>query len=294
MMAWLPVFFLYFNQSLEIKEVILLESIYYMSVVLLEVPSGYFSDKIGRKITLIISSLGFAVGYLLFGLSQPDFVVFCVGQVALAIGMSFMSGTNTAFYFESLQAQGKENEFADREAKVVGATELASAVAVLLGGFIGALHLNYAYLLSFILVIPGVIISFLFVEPDQLESKTSKGILDQSKTVLHTLRQHELKWVFIFTVVLYIMTHIPYEFYQPYLKLLEMDHGLFSVDAAIYSGIIFAITRVMGSIAATNSIRLRDRYGLKMLCWTAIALQLFLIAMMGILLSIWVLPLILL
>jgi len=51
MMERLTIFFLFFKAHLEIKIVLLLEAIYYISVVLLEVPSGYFSDRIGRKIT---------------------------------------------------------------------------------------------------------------------------------------------------------------------------------------------------------------------------------------------------
>ena len=51
---WLPVFFLYFNERFSIERVLQLEAIYFLSVVLLEVPSGYFSDRIGRRPTLLI------------------------------------------------------------------------------------------------------------------------------------------------------------------------------------------------------------------------------------------------
>ena len=37
--------------------VLRLEAIYYVAVVVLEVPSGFFSDVVGRKPTLLISSL---------------------------------------------------------------------------------------------------------------------------------------------------------------------------------------------------------------------------------------------
>jgi len=96
-MAYLPVFFLFFNNIVSLQEVLLLESVYYISVVFIEVPSGYFSDKIGRKKTLIISSILFILSYLVFGLSY-SFMTLASGQVLLAAAISFRSGTDTSFF----------------------------------------------------------------------------------------------------------------------------------------------------------------------------------------------------
>ena len=52
---WMPVFFLYFLQHVSMSEVLRLEAIYYLAVVILEVPSGYFSDRFGRRPTLLIA-----------------------------------------------------------------------------------------------------------------------------------------------------------------------------------------------------------------------------------------------
>ena len=53
--AWIAVFFLYMSSVLSMDSVIQLSAIYYLSVFLLEVPSGYFSDCIGRRITLLLA-----------------------------------------------------------------------------------------------------------------------------------------------------------------------------------------------------------------------------------------------
>ena len=63
---WMPVFFLFFNEHLTVAQVLRLEAIYYVAVVVLEVPSGFFSDVVGRKPTLLLSSLSFFAAYLLF------------------------------------------------------------------------------------------------------------------------------------------------------------------------------------------------------------------------------------
>lgn len=55
---WFPVFFLYFNSKFSLAEVLRLEAIYYAAIVLFEVPSGYFSDVVGRRATLLIANVG--------------------------------------------------------------------------------------------------------------------------------------------------------------------------------------------------------------------------------------------
>ena len=70
-----PVFFLLFSSKFPLEQVLQLEGIYYLAVVILEVPSGYFSDRLGRKPTLIISALCLACSYLLF-FTGTDFELF--------------------------------------------------------------------------------------------------------------------------------------------------------------------------------------------------------------------------
>ena len=65
-MAWLPIFFLFFSERLSLPEVLLLEAIYYIAVVITEVPSGYLSDLVGRRRTLLLSCLAILAAYVCF------------------------------------------------------------------------------------------------------------------------------------------------------------------------------------------------------------------------------------
>ena len=66
LLFWMPVFFLYFSSVLPIHQVLLLEGLYFLSVVILEVPSGYFSDRVGRRLTLLLSAAGWMAGSIIF------------------------------------------------------------------------------------------------------------------------------------------------------------------------------------------------------------------------------------
>jgi MFS family permease len=131
--AWIPVFFLYFSAYVSLEQVIQLSSIYYLSVFILEVPSGYFSDRIGRRTTLMISALCMITASLFF-LAGSGFTMFALGQVMLAAGIAFQSGTDTALHYDSLAQLGLESEYESREARAEKLGLGSLALACLLGG----------------------------------------------------------------------------------------------------------------------------------------------------------------
>lgn len=282
-MAYLPIFFLFFNEIVSLREVLLLESVYYISVVCIEVPSGYFSDRIGRKKTLIISTVFFIISYLVFGLSY-DFLTLAIAQVLLAAAISFRSGTDTSFYYESLAEAGLEAEYGQREANVQSWMQMTSAIAVLIGGFLGAIRLDLPYYFSVIIIIPALFICFKFQEPSSYE-KESEPFFKQLWICLNYLKLPQLRWLFLFSVLMYAMTHIPYEFYQPYLQLLENRGDLSYTNAPIASGILFAGTRFVAAYAAKMSVTWTERFGIYRILFIAIIIQAIIIGILGIMLS---------
>ena len=111
-----------------LANVLRLEAVYYAAVVLLEVPSGYFSDRIGRRPTLMISALVFIAAYILFMLNG-GFAVFAIAQILLAAGIAFNSGTDTSFLYDSLTAAERTDEYAGIEAVAARNGMAASAIA---------------------------------------------------------------------------------------------------------------------------------------------------------------------
>tara|TARA_B110000908_G_C10131719_1_gene392522 strand:- start:190 stop:660 length:471 start_codon:yes stop_codon:yes gene_type:complete len=71
LLFWQAVWFVYFQSNLSGAEAIILYSAYDISVTVLEVPSGYFSDRIGRRFTLLVSTLCSLLGCLVLALCLP-------------------------------------------------------------------------------------------------------------------------------------------------------------------------------------------------------------------------------
>lgn len=278
---WLPVFFLFFNSLLPLERVLQLEALYYVVVVLLEVPSGYFSDVAGRKRTLLIATgCGAAAAGLFLG--GHDFQTLALGQIALAASIAFNSGTDAAFHYDSLARLGRAGEFEQREANVARNALSAGAVAALLGGLVAILELRLAYLLHLAAMGGALLLIARTVEPDAGSARQPHaGFFRQVRNCLSLLRKGRLAWVSGFLVFMVIINHMPYEFYQPYIRIQFEEDSLLRGATPLVSGGVTAVTMILASIAAGMSHRLRQRWGLFRTLMTAAGLQVVIIASMA-------------
>lgn len=278
---WLPVFFLYFNSLLPLRQVLQLESLYYAVVVALEFPSGYFSDVAGRKRTLLIASAAGALSAVLF-FAATDFWTLALGQVALATSIAFNSGSDTSFHYDSLALLNRESEFEGREAAVARNSLLGGAFAALLGGLAAYLQLRLAYSLSFIAMMICFYILLRTTEPEATgERPAMRGVARQVLSCLRQLANPRLAWLSAFLVFMLVMIHVPYEFYQPLLRLQFGEDSVWQRATPAVSGAISAAIMFLAAGAASASHRLRERWGLPTLLLGAAVLQMLVIGGMA-------------
>jgi len=291
--AWITVFFLYMSQSLPLDQVIELSAVYYLSVFLLEVPSGYFSDRIGRRRTLLIAAAALISSYCCF-IVGAGYWWFAAGQFLLAMGIAMQSGTDTAFHYDSLKALGREAEYASREAKAEQWGLVMLAIATLSGGVLGMLDLRLAYVFSLLSATWMAFLVWRMVEPQHAGEST---VIPQSFTRVVwdcclRLRDPVLSWVFLVVILLYAMAHIVYEFYQPYIMLMPLPLLEASAYAPLISGIVISVSMFGGAIGARASIAWQAKLGLVGVLALGMLIQLGIVAAMAIAVSPMVLALV--
>ena len=129
-MVLMPVIVLFFeSRGLTLAEVLLLQAWFGVLVLVLEVPSGYLADLLGRKRTLIVGAFVAAVGHSLL-LVVEGFWQLAVFEGCLAIGYSLASGADLALLYDTELALGDSTR---RRQKAVGqlytAKNLSEALA---------------------------------------------------------------------------------------------------------------------------------------------------------------------
>lgn len=113
---WQATWFLYFENQLSPAEAIIMYMIFDLSATALEVPSGYASDWLGRRRTLLAAAICTVIATVLLVLGN-GFAVFAMANVFLGAGVAFASGTDSALLYESLVAEDQAEDVAQQELK---------------------------------------------------------------------------------------------------------------------------------------------------------------------------------
>ena len=124
----------FLKQEMSMQQVFLLQVCFGLTVLVLEVPSGYLSDLWGRKKTLVLGALFNGLGYTWLSLSSShlDFFIF---EILVGIGLSLASGTDLALLYAWNKAYDDRREAGTR---VIANRQMASVSAESLASLVGA------------------------------------------------------------------------------------------------------------------------------------------------------------
>ena len=273
---WLPIFFLYFRSVLPADRVLLLEAVYYLGVVVLEVPSGWWSDRMGRRPTLLIAAGAWIVACCLFAAS-PGGGAFVAAQLLMALGMAFASGTDSAFLYDTLRALGREHEVLQHETRAVTWSLAGMGIAAVGGGLFGAVDLRLGHAASALTAAGAFAVAWHFREPPR-EADPPGGAATQ---VLAMVRRPALLWLLLASVTATVVNHVPYELFQPYLALL-LGSGGGLTSAPVAAGLTVGVALLASAWASRRAEGLQDRLGPTGTMLFALGLQGALMAAMAI------------
>jgi len=135
-----------------------------ISCALLDIPTGIFSDKIGRKYTLAIGSASCAASLAFYAFAQNLATLIC-GACLLGLSLALFSGNNNALLFETLKAEGKEKQYHHVQGRASSMFQLGLGISALLASFIAPHGLRIVFMLGIAPQVLATIVSLFFVEP---------------------------------------------------------------------------------------------------------------------------------
>lgn len=269
------------STGLNLQQVFILQGIFTLISVIFEIPSGYASDKWGRKSTCMVAGITSFIGIYFYAIST-SFTMFLIGDVFLGIGMSFYSGTLEALTFDTLLELKKTDSYKRIAGNQALAHFGAEAVMSVIGGLLVAYSLRlplYASLIPYGMAC--FIIPFL-QEPRRHKMQEGRHLEIMwritKESIIHNV---PLRCIIILNSIIALMTMSLFWYTQPY----QTSVGL----PLIYFGITHAVIVLIGAIASKFTHSLEEYFDDRLLL-TSIALAVFLSFMaLGYLSSIWAL-----
>jgi len=139
---------------------------------LLEVPTGIFSDKIGRKKTVVYGAVARVFALTFYAIGGTYLALF-VGAVFEGLGRAFYSGNNDALLHDTLAEMGQRERFAEFLGKTSSMYQTALAISALIGGLIAAISFQLVLWLSVIPMVLTLVVSLMLVEPQAFTRQSS-------------------------------------------------------------------------------------------------------------------------
>ena len=244
-MILMPIIVLFFEKhGLSLTQIMILQATYSFTVALFEIPSGFFADIYGRRLSLFFGSILTFLGYLIFSF-YSGFNEFFIAEIFLGIGGSLISGADSALIYDTLLELKKDEDYTKIEGKNYGIGNVSEGLAGVLGGFLAVSSLELpVYIQTFVLFF-SIPLSYSLVEP-----KSSYKLAKSFKSILLVVKEtffqkNRLKWYILYSSAMGIGTLSIAWFVQPFL--MEIDTPL------IYYGIIWASLNIITGITSYYS-----------------------------------------
>ncbi len=252
-----PIMVLFWQDNgLSLTQVMVLQSIFAILTVILEVPTGYFADVHGRKKALVVASVTGVIAIISYSLGH-NFFQFLIAEIFFALSISFTSGTASAFIYDTLQGLGREKQYKKIWGNALFYGMIALAISNVFGGFIAKIDLRYALYASipfFALMIP---LALLMQEPERHKLIFKKGYTKELLKIIKValIQNKKLRWIIIYSGIILAFNQSALWLYQPYFKLSGLD--------ITYFGFVFASFQVVAAFSSKYAHKIEAKLGQK-------------------------------
>jgi len=278
-----PVLILFYTANgLNSTQIFTIQAAFHLAVLLLEVPSGYLADVVGRKKTLLFGALFFPLGLALYAAGR-SFAAFVFAEMMLAVSVSMRSGCDSAMLFDSLRQLGRQKEYKRFEGKCALVARSGTAVSSLAGGLLAMVFLRLPFLVNVgsALFMPPLALSM--AEPEREQRRSKNPLLDILRICRHCLQQPHIRPVILSCGLLMASQLTALWGYFFLYKELGIGVGWF--------GVLFAVFQLAGALGGSRSHAFSERFGAKTALFLALLSPIFYV-LLGLLPSLWLLPLV--
>lgn len=245
----------YESNGLSMKDIMVLQAVYSIAIVILEIPSGYLADVIGRKKTLIIGAVFGVLGFTTYSLSF-GFMGFLIAEIILGIGQSCISGADSAMLYDSLLEKGEEKKYTRFEGRITSLGNVAEALAGIAGGLLVGISIRAPYMAQVFVSFIALPAAITLVEPSRKVPLIKAGMMEIVQIARFALiTDRPLRRNILFSAITGTATLTMAWFAQPFFEYARIDIAWF--------GILWTSLNLSVAITSYTAHRLEKKLGQK-------------------------------
>lgn len=240
-------------RGMNLIEIGLLESIFHITSMIMEVPTGFIADRYGRKTSRVMGRI-MSLAACLIMIGSHSFFGFAVSFVFQSLSYNLESGAGEALIYDSLVQCGKEEEYMKFRGRNEVLFQMAQMLSLLAGGAIATFNYDLAYGITAFINIAALGISLSFEEPDISSNVKRDSLFRHMKQSLKAVWENRGVLPYIFHLEVFSLFHTTLHFYfQNFMKsegYIEYQIGLILASASILGAItalvVYRIEKLLG------------------------------------------------
>lgn len=247
--AWVPVMFTAFtiDRGLSVDQYTDLWSLYYLVMVVVELPLGWLADRVGHRALLIAGSATLAAASLALGLAE-GFAVCQLAMAATGAGHAMLSGADSAYLYELLLGEGRAAEALTEESAAYRCRLFGVSAADLAGGLVAwALGTAAAFHLSAGLMAAATLVALRLPSVPPARRRERQAPARAAPAGRTGVDLPGVVWVAAWSTALFVLVRVGFQLYQPTL----IERG--ASDLRLHGGLLCALN--LGAGLAALAVR---------------------------------------
>ena len=243
----------YKANGMNATQILTVQASFSLSQLLFEIPSGYFSDVFGRRITLIAAAVLMFIGVGIYAISD-SFYLFILAELVLGCAGAMRSGTDSAILYDYICNRSEEHRYQHFEGIAEFWARTGTAVSSVLGGLLGAFAtLRFPFYVNMLSAAIMIGIGLSLKEPLRVQRRSANPVSDIISISITALKNRRL---FAAMVQMSIIFSISVTAIWGYF----LQYDRYSLPIAWY-GIIFAVMQMSSAFGARCTTVVGKRLG---------------------------------
>ncbi len=228
-------------------------TVFSLSLLLAEVPTGYLGDRVGRRWTLVFGNgcRVVGIGGYAFAETAPAFLAL---KVFTGVGWALRSGTGDAYLYELLGRYASDDRFATIKGRGKAVQLTTSAGTALAGGALYAVEPVLPFVATGLLAAGGIPVLLGFPSLDDGDDGEPFTVGDAVTTLRRQVGRPDVRWVVAYTGLVLLAFDLTRTFEQPALRSLGFE--------ATRLGVLYAGFKLVSALGGALVDPLRDRLGI--------------------------------
>lgn len=242
--------------GLSLSEILLVNVFFSSANLLMEYPSGYVSDRLGYRLSLVIACCFGISGYTAY-LFAHSFSQVVGAELLLGVCYAFISGSDNALLYESLRASGRGELYTRCDGRMASFAQIGEAGGALCAGLMYVTNPLLPFIAQIAVWTTALLVALSLKEPTAEKGPHISSHLSEALRISrYALSEKKvIRATICFGLLLGLSSFYPVWLVQPYMQ----ECGV----PLTWFGPIWAGANLMVAFCAYNSHKLLARFGLE-------------------------------